>query len=386
MDFGLRSNGIRRRRFILLACGSLVVNVRDMARPAPAPLRVRRTASKYRSGMGRKKKANYKPGRLHTRPPLDRMQQIFAAIKRGDYPGRERLATDIEVTTKTIQRDIDYMRDFFQLPIDYCRENRGYTFSEPVERFPMVTVGEDELVSIFVAQKALTQYVGTPFEAPLRNAFEKLSGELKNQITISWADLDSAISFRNFEAVPAEVEVFRGVSRGTTENREITFQYKKLNSTAYQKRRIHPYHLACIQNQWYCFGYDLKRDDIRTFVLPRMRQVEVTDKTFDPPSDFKLKKHLRGAFSVFTSKGDYTIRIWFDAFAAQLIRERTWHPTQKIRELDGGELELSLTLNNLMEIEPWVLSWGQHAKVVAPADFKRKMRATTRMQAARYEE
>lgn len=335
------------------------------------------------SSHAKKGKSNASP--LRTRPPLDRMQQIFSAIQRGDYPGRERLSADIEVTTKTIQRDIDYMRNFFRLPIGYCRQNKGYHFTEQVDRFPMLTVGEDELISIFVAQKALNQYRGTPFEVPLRNAFEKLSGELKDQVTVSWSDLDSAISFRNIEAVPADLETFRGISRGVTEYREVTFEYKKLNSSKFQKRRIRPYHIACIQNQWYCFAYDTTRKGMRTFVLPRMRLVKVTDKAFDPPNNFQLEKHLKGAFTVFSSKGDYTIRIWFDAFAAQLIRERHWHPTQKIKELDAGELELSLTLSSLIEIEPWVLSWGHHAKVLGPADFKRKMRQTTRMQAARYE-
>jgi len=48
------------------------------------------------------------------------------------------------------------------------------------------------------------------------------------------------------------------------------------------------------------------------------------------------------------------------------VRERDWHPSQKFRELRGGEIELEMTLGALEEIERWILSWGEHAKVVGP--------------------
>ena len=75
------------------------------------------------------------------------MQQIFHAIKARDYPTRTGLAGDIEVTTKTIQRDIDFMRDRLNLPIAYNGEHKGYEFTQPVESFPMVELSEAELIS-----------------------------------------------------------------------------------------------------------------------------------------------------------------------------------------------------------------------------------------------
>jgi len=69
---------------------------------------------------------------------------------------------------------------------------------------------------------------------------------------------------------------------------------------------------------------------------------------------------------VFGGSGKHLVKIRFDAFAARLVRERDWHPSQKFRELRGGEIELEMTLGALEEIERWILSWGEHAKVVGP--------------------
>jgi proteasome accessory factor B len=294
------------------------------------------------------------------------MQRIFHAIKAGQCPNRTALSVEIEVTTKTIQRDIDFMRDRFNLPIAYNGERKGYEFTEPVENFPMVELSEAELISVYVAQKALTQYKGTPFEHPLRNAFEKLVSGLEGKITMEWDDLDSFISFRSFEIVPTDLKTFQVVSESVRKSCVLEFEYKKLNASAFEKRTIEPYHLACIQNQWYCFARDINRREMRTFVLARMRNAVGTGQTFTKSKAFSLKNHLKDSLGVFSAKGKHNIRIRFDKFAAQLVRERLWHPSQQIQELAGGEIEFSITLSSLHEIEPWVLSWGEHATVTGP--------------------
>lgn len=317
---------------------------------------------------------------LHTRPPLDRMQQIFQAIKSGEFPNRHRLAADIEVTTKTIQRDIDFMRERLRLPITYDQEGGGYRFTQPISSFPMVELTEAELVSVFVGQKALAQYKGTPFAAPLRSAFEKLTSNLAGRLTLAWSDLDALVSFRSFEITPVDITTFQTTSEAVRKSVELHFDYKKLDSTKYEKRGLQPYHLACVQDQWYVIGHCLKRDALRTFVLARMRGAKMGGTPFVRPSEFSIEKHLKDSFGVFSANGSHAVRLKFDAFAGQLVRERIWHPSQKIQELADGGLELTLQLSSLHEIEPWVLSWGEHAKVLGPAELQKSI--SKRLQAA----
>jgi proteasome accessory factor B len=301
------------------------------------------------------------------------MQQIFQAIRAGNCPNRTGLAGEIEVTTKTIQRDIDFMRDRLNLPIAYNGERKGYEFTQPVESFPMVELSEAELISVYVAQKALNQYRGTPFEHPLRSAFDKLISGLDGKITLSWDDLDSFISFRSFEIVPTDLKTFQVVSEAVRKCVVLKFEYKKLNSSSFEKRTVEPYHLACIQNQWYCFGHDIDRREMRTFVLARMRNAADAGQTFTKSKRFSLKDYLKNSLGVFTGKGSHKIRLRFDKFAAQLVKERVWHSSQQIQELTGGEIEFRVTLSSLHEIEQWVLSWGEHASVLEPKEFRMKI-------------
>jgi proteasome accessory factor B len=185
--------------------------------------------------------------------------------------------------------------------------------------------------------------------------------------------------------LPTDLKTFQLVSEAVRKSVVLKFEYKKLNALSFEKRTVEPYHLACIQNQWYCFGHDIDRREMRTFVLARMRNVIGTGQTFTKPKKFSLQEHLKDSLGVFSAKGKHNIRVNFDKFAAQLVRERVWHPSQSIQELTGGEIELRLTLSSLHEIEPWILSWGAHAQVLAPGELVKRLRETAQRQLTHYQ-
>lgn len=309
-----------------------------------------------------------------SRPPFARMLQLHRQLQAGSFPNCRKLAGQLEVSPKTIQRDLDFMRDQLGLPIQYDQLHFGFIYTEPVTSFPSMEVSEGELVALFVAQKAMEQYRGTSFEQPLRTAFEKIAGGLRDWIGFQWRDVDAAISFRGLGATVADLELFETVSRAVLASHELAFEYQKLGSARHEARRVQPYHLGCVEHQWYLFGADLVRQQLRTFALPRMRAVRNTRMPFHRPADFSITAHLGDSFGVFKGRARHRVRLRFDPFAARLVSERQWHASQKLRPLAGGELELRLELGSLEEIERWVLSWGAHAQVLEPAELKKSIR------------
>jgi len=322
-----------------------------------------------------------------SRPPLARMLRIHEQLKGDKFPNCTQLALDLEVVPKTILRDIDFMRDRMDLPIEFDFRRNGFHYTAPVENFPMVQVTEQELIALFVAEKALAQYKGTPFEKPLHAAFQKLTEGLTDTVTFRWSDLDSAISFRSIGTTVADLELFETISRAVLRSLELEFQYRKLGSAKHEQRQVQPYHLGCIENQWYLFGFDLERQQMRTFVLSRMKEVHSTGKRFTRPADFSMTKHLSDSFGVFSDGGKpQEIRIRFDEFAARLVRERRWHASQKIKDLADGGIMLTLKLGSLPEVQRWVLSWGENARVIAPKELRNRVARTIEALRAAYKE
>src|SRR3954469_1045440 len=301
-----------------------------------------------------------------SRPPLERMMRIHTRLKADDFPNCRKIADELEVSSKTIQRDIDFMRDRLGLPIEYDPLRFGFYYTEEVDSFPSIEVSEGEVAALFVAQKALAQYKGTPFERPLRSAFRKIADSLKDRVSFSWSDLEDAISFHSAGASVADLELFEKVSQAVLRSVELEFEYRKLNSKGYELRRVRPLHIASLENQWYVFAEDLERKDLRTFALPRMRAVRLTNTKFRRPANFSISKVLSGSFGVFEGGKKHRIKLKFDAFAARLVSERTWHESQRFRQARDGSADLELELGSLEEIERWILSWGSHVCVLGP--------------------
>ena len=133
---------------------------------------------------------------LGARPPLERMLHIHTALARGGHPNCAGLARELEVASKTIQRDLDFMRDRLGLPLEYVPSRFGYAYTRRVDSFPLMQVSEGDLLALFVAQKALGSHPDTPFKASLTATFRKLASALPSQLSVSWADLDSEFSYR----------------------------------------------------------------------------------------------------------------------------------------------------------------------------------------------
>ncbi len=320
-----------------------------------------------------------------SRPPLERMMQIHAKLKAGEFPNCRKIADALEVSSKTIQRDIDFMRDRLGLPIEYHAQRFGFHYTEEVTSFPSIEVSEGEIAALFVAQKALAQYQGTPFERPLRSAFRKLADSLKDRVSFSWSDMEEAISFHSAGASVADLELFETVSQAVLQSVEVHFEYRKLKGDGFEARRIRPFHIASLENQWYLFGQDLDREQqLRTFALPRMRSARATKTKFRKPADFSIAKVLSGSFGVFEGGRKHRIRLAFDAFAARLVSERSWHDSQRIRTAKDGSAIMELELGALEEVERWVLSWGSHVRVLAPKDLAENVKSHARRVANLY--
>lgn len=291
----------------------------------------------------------------------------------------------LEVSTKTIQRDINFMRDRQSLPIEFDPVRNGYYYTETVKSLPVVQVTEGEVIALYVAQKALNHYRGTHFHKRLEAAFKKLTAGLQDSISFPLDGIDDAISFKSTGTAEADLEIFDGLHQAIAASTEVLFQYKSLNDRRARTRRIQPYHLFGAANSWYLIGFDSDQDSFRVFALQRISELEPTLQNFTRMTDFDPRHLLRGTLGVFIGEETHNVRIRFDAFAAQLVRERHWHESQQIVELPDDELEITLELNSLFEVERWVLSWGAHARVIEPPELREQILAKARGILAAYE-
>ncbi len=310
------------------------------------------------------------------------MLQIHSAIQQGKYPNANTLARDLEVSPRSIARDIDFMRDRLQLPLRYEEIRHGYYYEGDVSSFPSLTISEGELFALAVAEKALQQYRGTSFEKPLLSAFKKMSDSLPESISLNLSDWSESVSFRTSAEPILNLENFDKLARATARCEQLRIFYRKPRQKKAEERIIDPYHLANVNGEWFLFAFDHLRNDVRTFSPIRIQSIEKTGVTFPRDDGFSIQEELRNSFGIHTGTKKMRVVIRFDDEVTDYIREKKWHASQKLRELPRGGVELELTLSSLVEVERWILSWGGHARVVAPKELRMNIRAAGKRMAA----
>jgi len=325
------------------------------------------------------------------RPPFERMKRIFGLLQDGKFPNCRTMAAAFEVSAKSVRRDIEFMRDRWELPIQYDNLKHGYFFTKSVERFPGVPVTEKELFALCVANKAIEQYQGTALQQPLELAFKKCMGQLDDQERFTLQNLDDVLSFRPFAPEDADLQLFELITNAIRERRMLQFEYRKPGEKIADVRRVNPYQLMHYNNRWYLLAHDpmlglpiigepadsKKKTSIRKFVLGRMRNAQMTAGKFTVPKNFDAKKFFDRSLGMMTGAGDYEVVIEMDAWLTDILRGRRWHPTQVWSELPGGGSHLKMRLSCLEEIEQWVLSWGTHATVLSPNELRMRLFNTT---------
>jgi predicted DNA-binding transcriptional regulator YafY len=319
---------------------------------------------------------------------MERMMRIHTLLKNREYPNCTSLSREFELCIRTVVRDLDFMRDRLQLPVEWDGQKNGYHYTRDVDEFPQMPMNEAETFALLVAHKAISQYHGTPFQKPLEAAFRRLTGQLDQNVRFSMGGVEQVLSFRPFAPDDADLKIFEVLTKALRERRVLKLVYRNRGVATPQQREVHPYHLACVDNHWYLLAFDLKRNDMRTFSLTRMQKAELGRKRFTMPSGFNANQYLRNSFGVFKAdaESDYEVVIDFDAWAADEVRGRRWHQSQELMELPKGMLRLTLRLNNLEEVEKWLMGFGLHATVVRPKVLRERVRKIGEELAGKYED
>src|SRR5213596_1745901 len=154
-----------------------------------------------------------------SRPPLERMLRIHRAIQAGKYPNATALAGELEVSTKSIYRDIEFMRDRLDLPIEFDGARNGFHYTQEIGSFPTLQITEGELFALLVAEKALQQYRGTTFAKPLLSAFRKMAASLPDSVSLKLAHWEQTISFLTSGEPILDHETFDTLAKATAGHR-----------------------------------------------------------------------------------------------------------------------------------------------------------------------
>lgn len=287
------------------------------------------------------------------------------------------LAKQLECDTRTIERDIERLKaDPYDLPIEFDRTINSYHYTQDVPFFPLgPNLTEEELLALAVARQALGVFPGADFGERLREAFDKLTGGALNDTSIgNGTPFDELISYRTPGASIAAPAVFASILTCLLERRVLEVDYQTREAAAPKRRKLHPYHLACIENRWILIARDVVKADadapIRTYVVARLSKPRWGDAQFKRPARFDASRYVSSAFGAHSGEGKHLVRVRIAKVGAHHVLERRWHPTQVITQEPGGSVVMEFTVSDLGDITRWIMSFGADCEVLSPPSLR----------------
>jgi proteasome accessory factor B len=287
------------------------------------------------------------------------------------------------MTTRTVYRDIRALEDELAMPI--FQAGKGRYGIEKRYFLPPLHLSVPEAVVLFLASRLIARW-SDAYDQAVVSAFTKLAHLLPQPI----ARHVTATMLTVGQAKPNDefVRNFAHVAQAWADGRVVEFDYEPAEGEP-RRARVHPYFLEpdAAGRSVYLIGFDETVRAMRTYKVERIRSSTLTTDRYEIPDDFDPDRWLAHSWGIWSSDTTATaeIRLRFDASVAHRVHEAVWHRSQKLIELPDGGVELIVTVAGIIEIRPWVLSWGDAVEVLAPAELRESVARAVRGAAAHYQ-
>jgi len=274
--------------------------------------------------------------------------------------------------TRTIWRDLAAIQDA-GFPLYSEKDGQksrwsfveGYTFHLPV---PFTVT---ELMSLYFYRDILKIFKDTVFYDSLDELFRKVRSTLPQESLSYLRRIEQTfhIGFKPFKDYSSLKEIIKQINQAVLNLRVLEMRYYSMSSKRETTRKVDPYKVWFFNGTLYLIGWCHVHDEIRMFVLDRIRLLHVTDQRFIPPDDFDLDEYMRDAFGVIHTDVEKVV-IKFDPSLERYLKENIWHPSQVFKKDQDGSVVLTMEVGGLVEVMSWVLGFGRQAEVIEPEHLR----------------
>ena len=312
----------------------------------------------------------------------ERIFYILDKLRRQNRITTGDTARRFEVSSRTVKRDFEYIRDRLEYDLLWSGSGRHYYLSgDDLQK--VRARGEQELLFYSLAMGFCRNRKLMPLVS--RSIEEHLSGILPPE----YRELSGHISYGLFDYPVPPDRFFSLILRAVGEKRQMDMAYRSLKGRR-SERKIDPLHLKNWNGQWYLAAWCHERKAIRLFLLSRIEELALLEGKFEFPVDREeLVRRMNSGFGIMTELNgesrERKVTVRFTGKAALLTDGVVWHPTQEVSWNSGaGIREFTFPVSSYEEVLNRVFSFREEGEVVAPPELRDLWREKIRKMARNF--
>ena len=296
-----------------------------------------------------------------------RTLQLLSLLQHQRYWAGPDLADRLEVSVRTLRRDVDRLREL-GYPVRAARGVAGGYSLAAGAALPPLVLDDDEAVALAVGLHAATTSAVTGMAEASVSALAKVVQVMPARLRRRVEALRAVTVSSGWAPSAASVapDILTTVAQACRDDERLAFAYRAADGTA-SERTVEPHRLVALGRRWYLVAYDLDRGDWRSFRLDRL--------TGPTPLGARFRQRTLPAedAAAFVRRGTGQMPATFDVDAlveapAHVVRGRLG-PWATAEDEGDGRTRLRLRTDSLDWAALALGSVGAEFRVLAPGEL-----------------
>jgi len=332
---------------------------------------------------------------MRNKDQLTRLEIIDSELSRKEYVKTNELVEaiereDIQVSTRTIQKDIQRMRASslygYDAPIEEDKQLKAWRYTDRNFTIKAFGLKEEDIRALLFYHKAVEQFKNHAFFKTISKAIEKVLNTSLYTKKLKGIIANRAIIETEVSPLVRGVQFIDKIARAISENIVLNVEYQK-HGEQKEARKFRPYYLKEKDQLWYVVSKNEGDSVFKTFALDRLISVEFSHETFEPEifNPHEYFKHTMGI----TVHNDCEIKeiiLSFTPRSAYYLKTIKFHETQKAIIDNDTEFRIKIAIIPSFEFYSKVLSYGESVTVISPKEIRMEVKDRIRKALDNYSE
>jgi len=318
---------------------------------------------------------------------LERFYKIDRLLKDRKLVPFAELQEALEVSRATLKRDLEYMRERFNAPIEWDREANGYRFARPRSgpryELPGLWFSSEEAHALLTMQQLLANLEPGLLGPHVRPLLERLRAIL-GMGDHAWQEVEKRIRILQPGRRESKAEHFGVVANALLRRTRLKIRHYHRIEDRETEREISPQRLVHYRDNWYLDAWCHLRDDLRSFSVDAIREAAPLEARAKEVARAELDEYTKSGYGIFSGRKVEWAKLKFSPVAARWVSAQSWHSRQRAKfEADGSYL-LEIPYADDRELAMEILKFGADVEVLAPQSLRGKVKEQLGSALARY--
>lgn len=276
---------------------------------------------------------------------------------------KEKFFHEFGLSLRTLQRDLDNLKIFFNAPIK--KDTKGYIYADKTYDLPIGVLDDKQLSHLF----SLIPYLDSIKQTPIYKTFVNLTQKLTEKETHA----NSSVSLNKFnnKEISLDPQIFLTIEKAITNSKTTQMKYFSLSTNQTKNRLIDPYHLYVFNDEFYLAAYCHENHEIRDFNLNRVEQIELTSHKF--VKDFNEEEYFaKNRWGIVKGGKSQEVKLKIKNDSFYKITEDFPSRFKKV-QIDKSWTTVTCKTNISNEFINWILTKHGEIVVLEPTEVRQRL-------------